>query len=129
LDPPRLQNDPHRLPPFHFDADPDPDPALHFADPNPDPAFHFDVDANPDLLPKMFRIRNTGWGDNFYVRMYQQMRKIYNRVDGSPLQKQKGLKALSIEHIFLKCKFKLDLNFDAFACIKSWGTSSFFLFT
>jgi hypothetical protein len=31
-----LQNDPVRLPPFHFDADPD-----------PDPAFKFDADLDP----------------------------------------------------------------------------------
>ncbi len=36
LDPPMLQNDPVRLPPFHFDADPD-----------PDPAFKFDADLDP----------------------------------------------------------------------------------
>jgi hypothetical protein len=41
-----LQNDPLRLPPFHFDADPDPDPAFHF-DTDPDPAFH--IDEDPDL--------------------------------------------------------------------------------
>ncbi len=34
-----------RLPPFHFDADPD--PAFHF-DADPDLAFHFDADADPD---------------------------------------------------------------------------------
>ncbi len=47
-----LQNDPLRLPPFHFDADPD--PTFHFdADPetafqfDADPAFHFDADPDP----------------------------------------------------------------------------------
>jgi hypothetical protein len=30
LDPPMLQNDPRRLPPFHIDADLDPDPAFNF---------------------------------------------------------------------------------------------------
>jgi hypothetical protein len=60
LDPTMLQNDPLRLPPFHFDA-PDPDPTLHFdADPDPDPAFnfaadpdqafHFDADPDPVFL-------------------------------------------------------------------------------
>ncbi len=40
-----LQNDPLRLPTFHFDADPD--LAFHFdADPDPDPAFHFDADPD-----------------------------------------------------------------------------------
>ncbi len=71
LDPPMLQNDPLRLPPytlmqirillftlmqmririllFTFDADVDPDPAFHFdADVDPDPAFHFDADVDPD---------------------------------------------------------------------------------
>jgi hypothetical protein len=38
-----FQNDPLRLPPFHFDAD-------------PDPAFHFAADPDPQL-PKMMRIR------------------------------------------------------------------------
>ncbi len=41
-----LQNDPIRRPPFHFDADPDPDRAFHF-DVDPDPAFHFDTDLDP----------------------------------------------------------------------------------
>ncbi len=42
-----LQNDPLRLPPFHFDADPDPDLAFHFdAHPDPDPAFHFYTDPD-----------------------------------------------------------------------------------
>jgi hypothetical protein len=46
LDPPILQNDPLRLLPFHFDADPD--PAFHFdADSDKDPAFHFDADPDP----------------------------------------------------------------------------------
>ncbi len=46
-----LQNDPLRLPPFHFDADPDPDLTFHFdADPNSDPGFHFNED--PDLTSK-----------------------------------------------------------------------------
>ncbi len=43
-----LQNNPLRLPPFHFDADPD--PAFHFdVDPDPDPASQIDqIDADPD---------------------------------------------------------------------------------
>ncbi len=46
LDHPMIQNDHLRLPPFHFDADPD--PAFHFdVDPNPDQAFNFD--AGPDI--------------------------------------------------------------------------------
>jgi hypothetical protein len=56
LDPPMLQNDPLGLPPFHFDADPD--PAFNFdADSDPDPDFHFDLDPDPayqndaDLFP------------------------------------------------------------------------------
>jgi hypothetical protein len=43
LDLPKLQNDPLRLPPFHFDADPD--PAFHF-DADRDPAFLFDADSD-----------------------------------------------------------------------------------
>jgi hypothetical protein len=39
-----LRNDPLRLPPFHFDADPD--PAFHF-DADPDPSFHLDADPDP----------------------------------------------------------------------------------
>ncbi len=35
-----LQNDQLRLPPFHFTAAPDADPAFHF-DADPDLAFHF----------------------------------------------------------------------------------------
>jgi hypothetical protein len=36
LDPPMLQNNPVRLPPFPFDTDADRDPDFHFdADPNP----------------------------------------------------------------------------------------------
>jgi hypothetical protein len=62
-----LQNGPLRLPPFHFDADLDPDPAFHF-NADPDPAFHFDADpasqndAGPSgygsatLLQTLFRI-------------------------------------------------------------------------
>ncbi len=46
LDPPIFPNNLLGLPPFHFDADPD--PAFHF-DANPYPAFHFDVDPYPDL--------------------------------------------------------------------------------
>jgi hypothetical protein len=45
-----LQNGHLRLPPFHFDADPD--PAFHSdADPDPALAFHFDTDPNADLDP------------------------------------------------------------------------------
>jgi hypothetical protein len=43
-----IENDPLKVPPFHFDADPD--PAFHFdadADPIPDPASPFDADADP----------------------------------------------------------------------------------
>jgi hypothetical protein len=47
-----LQNDPLRLPAFHFDADPD--LAFHF-DADPDPAFHFDAD--PDQVSQMMRIQ------------------------------------------------------------------------
>jgi hypothetical protein len=43
-----LQNDPLRHLSFHFDADLDPDPALHF-DADPGPAYH-----------KVIRIRNIG---------------------------------------------------------------------
>jgi hypothetical protein len=45
LEPAMLRNDPIRLPPFHFDANPD--PAFHF-EANPDPAFQFDGDRDPD---------------------------------------------------------------------------------
>ena len=31
----------------HFDADPDPGPAVH-SDADPDPTFHFDADPDPD---------------------------------------------------------------------------------
>jgi hypothetical protein len=41
-----LQNDPLRLPPCHFDADPN--PAFYFdADPDPDPASQNNVDPDP----------------------------------------------------------------------------------
>ncbi len=43
LYPPMLQNDPLRLPPFHFGADPD--LAFHFGA-DLDPAFHFDADGD-----------------------------------------------------------------------------------
>ncbi len=39
-----LQNKPLRLPPSHYDADPD--SAFHF-DADQDPAFHFDADMDP----------------------------------------------------------------------------------
>jgi hypothetical protein len=45
--------DPHhfgKLPPFHFDADPD--LALQF-DAEPDPAFHFDSDPDPHQSEKV----------------------------------------------------------------------------
>jgi hypothetical protein len=42
LDPPMPQNDPLRLQPFHFDADPD--PAFHF---DPDTTFPSDTDPDP----------------------------------------------------------------------------------
>ncbi len=55
-----LQNDPLSLPPFHFDADPDPDPAFNFdADPADPPSQN---DADPSgygsvtLLQTLFRI-------------------------------------------------------------------------
>jgi hypothetical protein len=42
-----LQNNPLKLPPLHFTADPD--PIFYFeADADPDLAFHFDADADPD---------------------------------------------------------------------------------
>ncbi len=44
LDPPLLQNDPLRLPPFHLNVDPD--PAFHFHV-DPDPATQNDADRNP----------------------------------------------------------------------------------
>jgi hypothetical protein len=47
LYPPMIENYPLKVPPFHFDAEPD--PAFHFdadADPIPDLAFHFDADAD-----------------------------------------------------------------------------------
>jgi hypothetical protein len=47
---PMLQNDPLRLPPFHFDADldpiftsMDPDPAFFYFDADPDPASQNDI--------------------------------------------------------------------------------------
>ncbi len=46
MDPSMLQNGPPRLSPFHFDTDPDPDPAFHF-NAGPDPAFHSDADPDP----------------------------------------------------------------------------------
>jgi hypothetical protein len=49
-----LQNDPSRLPSFHFDADLD--PAVH-VDADPNPTFH--LDADPDLAC-WIRIHNTG---------------------------------------------------------------------
>jgi hypothetical protein len=59
-----FQNDPLKLPPFHFDADPDPafhfdadpDTAFHF-DPDPDTAFHFNGIRMRIQLPKMMRIQ------------------------------------------------------------------------
>ncbi len=43
-----LQNDPLGFPPFHFDADADPDPTFHFdADADQYPAFNFDADPDP----------------------------------------------------------------------------------
>jgi hypothetical protein len=52
LDPPILQNDPLRLPPFHFDAN---------ANADPDPAFHFDADPNPDLQHWRTYLDNCVW--------------------------------------------------------------------
>jgi hypothetical protein len=49
LDSPMLQNDPLRLSPFHFDADPD--HAFHF-NADPDPAFYFDADPLTDPASK-----------------------------------------------------------------------------
>jgi hypothetical protein len=42
--------------PFHFDADPNPDPAS-------DPTFHFDADPNPDPDPttKNTRLENQNF--------------------------------------------------------------------
>ncbi len=37
--------------PYHFDADPDPDPACPF-DADPDPTFHFDADPDPSFYVK-----------------------------------------------------------------------------
>ncbi len=34
--------------PYHFDADPDPDPGSHF-DAEPDPIFQFDADPDPSF--------------------------------------------------------------------------------
>jgi hypothetical protein len=67
---------PQRLPPFHFDADPGPDPALHFdADPDPDPAFHFDADADSDPLLKTFRTFATLDGMIIFIhRAISQLR-------------------------------------------------------
>ncbi len=48
-----LQNDPLRLPPFHFDADRI--LLLHFVA-DPDSAFHFDADSDPDPTSQMMRI-------------------------------------------------------------------------
>ncbi len=46
-----LQHDPLRLPPFHFDAVPDPDPAFHFVpDPDPDPASQEDHVGHQSLV-------------------------------------------------------------------------------
>ncbi len=45
-----LKNDRLRLPPFHFNASPDPGPAFHF-EADPDPAFYFDnpaIQNDPD---------------------------------------------------------------------------------
>jgi hypothetical protein len=53
LDLPKLQNDPVRLPPFHFDADPD--PAFH-SNADPDPTFQFNVDPAPDPTTHFFQI-------------------------------------------------------------------------
>jgi hypothetical protein len=49
-------NYPLRLPPFHFDADPDPD--FHF-DADPDPTFHSDADPDPKMMRGSMQIRNT----------------------------------------------------------------------
>ncbi len=62
LDPPMIQNGPLRLPPFHFNADPD--PAFHF-DAGPGSAFYFNADPDTasqnDADPQQWilRIRNT----------------------------------------------------------------------
>jgi hypothetical protein len=45
-DPESTTHYPLGLPPFHFDADLDPDPDFHF-DPDPGPAFHFHADPDP----------------------------------------------------------------------------------
>jgi hypothetical protein len=50
LDLTMLQSDPIRLPPFLYDANPDPDPAFHFVvDPDPDPASHCAAAPDPYL--------------------------------------------------------------------------------
>jgi hypothetical protein len=63
LDPPMRPNDPLRLQPFYFDADPD--PGFHF-DVDPDPAFHFDADPDTASQNDADPYRNTGLA-NIYL--------------------------------------------------------------
>ncbi len=57
------------LPPFHFDADADSDPAFHF-DADPDSAFHFDADlasqkdADPSVPGSAVLVSGFGSGSN-----------------------------------------------------------------
>ncbi len=94
---------PPRLPPYHFDADPD--PAFHFdADPNPafhfntdrDPDFHFDADSVPDpasqnsgarsatLVPNFKRLNPVlyKWLSRQYQRLHQWSSSIINSPSG-----------------------------------------------
>jgi hypothetical protein len=51
-----LQNDPLRLPHFHFDAVPDPDPAFHFIpDPDPGPVPQEDHVGHQSLVEYSYR--------------------------------------------------------------------------
>ncbi len=50
VDPPMLQNDPLRLPPFHFAADPD--PTCH-SSADPDPSFQNDAELDPEHCLKV----------------------------------------------------------------------------
>jgi hypothetical protein len=66
-----LQNDPLRLLPLNFDADPD--PAFH-SDADPDPALAFHLDVNPDAdldlaSQKIMRIRTSNTADRTGVKI------------------------------------------------------------
>jgi hypothetical protein len=66
-----LQNDPLRLPSFHFDADPDPDPASHF-DEDPDPTSQNYVDpcgSGSETL--VWSLLNFCWATATTVAMYK----------------------------------------------------------